>query len=98
MQESIRKDASAPFRRFARPGRKESGWENMKSPRKTTSQAVALVSLAAAILAWPLYSIAQDPPPAPVPKVAEDPKPQQPTPQEAQAPANQQTPSDSQTT
>jgi len=73
----------------------------MKSPRKIPVIRGARVSVALAVLAWPAVSLAQDPPPAPVPKVAQDPvtRPPQARPQQVQPPANQQqAPSDSQTT
>jgi VWFA-related protein len=92
-----------PPRWLARiPDAKKSGWENMKSPRKTDFRNLALASLSAVALAWPASLIAQDPPQAPVPKVAKDPtlSPPQVKPQEAHPvePANPQNPSDSQTT
>src|SRR5262249_45676213 len=87
--------------RLALSRRTKSGWENMKSPRKIALLRGALVSVALAVLAWPAVSLAQDPPPAPVPKVAQDPVPRPPQakPPQAQPPVNQQqAPSDSQTT
>ena len=82
---------------------KEFGWENMKSPRKTPMLRLlpAFLAATALIAAAPLY--AQDPPPAPVPKVSPPPlplpaantAPQQATPAPAQP---NQTVSDSQNT
>jgi Ca-activated chloride channel homolog len=70
----------------------------MKHLRKTAVQKFALVSLAAASLFWPASFVAQDPPPAPVPKVTQDPVTPPPAKAEdAQIPASQQNPTDSQT-
>ena len=70
----------------------------MKRLRKTAVQKFALVSLAAASLFWPASFVAQDPPPAPVPKVTQDPATPPPAKAEdAQIPASQQNPTDSQT-
>jgi VWFA-related protein len=73
----------------------KSGWEPMKSPRKI--KLAPLASLAAVLLAWPFASVAQDPPPAPVPKVAPDktPAPLSSAP-DAQSAPSQQSPSDRQ--
>ena len=71
----------------------------MKSPRKIIVGTLEAALLAAAFLAWPAVLPAQDPPPAPVPKVTPDTPAQAPAKsQDAQAPANPQNPTDSQTT
>ncbi len=70
----------------------------MKSPRKGTLFAVA-AALIPAIFLIPPATVAQDPPPAPVPKVSPDPAPAAATPgQGAQQNPPAQQPSDSQTT
>ena len=75
--------------------KQKSGWETMKSPRKI--KLAPLASIAAIFLAWPSVSFAQDPPPAPVPKVAPDkpPAPLSAAPNQQAAPAPQN-PSDRQ--
>ncbi len=74
----------------------KSGWENMKSPRKTEFLILAALLLAAGLLC-PSSFLAQEPPAAPVPKIPKDaPAQTQPRPQETQIPANQQNLSDSQ--
>ncbi len=75
----------------------KSGWENMKSPRKTTFLILAPLVLASGLLCP--SGLPQEPPSAPVPKVPQDaPPPSQTKPQDTQIPASQQNPSDSQTT
>src|SRR5258707_4090859 len=77
----------------------ESGWENMKSPRKIVLHTIALGCFVAAVLVCPANFAAQDPPSAPVPKVPKDaPAPPPARARDGQIPANQQNPSDSQTT
>src|SRR5260370_5130141 len=81
------------------PSAQKFGWENMKSPRKITLLNLAPVLLCAAIFACPVSFPAQDPPAAPVPKVAPDTGARVPVkPQDTQTPPNQQNPTDSQTT
>ena len=76
----------------------KSGWENMKSLRKTKFLILTPLLFVAGLLC-PCPMLAQEPPSAPVPKVPKDvPPPSQTTPQDSQIPANQQNPSDSQTT
>src|SRR5438552_4511076 len=76
----------------------KSGWENMKSPRKIAVHWLAPILFAAGILPSPSNLVAQDPPPAPVPKVPQDaPAPPPSKSQDTQAPSNQNQ-SDSQTT
>src|SRR5712671_6541449 len=80
-------------------GAQESGWENMKSPRKTMLHVIALACFVTAVLVYPANLAAQDPPSAPVPKVPKDAPASPPAAaQDGQIPANQQNPSDSQTT
>jgi Ca-activated chloride channel family protein len=75
----------------------KSGWENMKSLRKTKFLILAPLVLASGLLCP--SGLPQEPPSAPVPKVPQDaPPPSQTKPQDAQTPASQQNPSDSQTT
>lgn len=78
----------------------KSGWENMKSPRKIRLAALSLAYGAFAFPIWPASALAQDPPPAPVPKVSQDPAQPVPQPQSQDnpPPAAQQNPTDSQTT
>src|SRR5258705_857708 len=73
-----------------------SGWENMKSLRKTKFLALAALLLASGLLCLSGL-LAQEPPAAPVPKVAPDAAKQSPPrPQDSQIPASQQNPTDSQ--
>src|ERR1700687_2864922 len=73
-----------------------SGWENMKSLRKTKLLVLAPLLLASGLLC-PSAHLAQDPPAAPVPKVASDAAKQSPPrPQDSQIPPSQQNPTDSQ--
>ena len=75
----------------------KSGWENMKSLRKTKFLSLAPLVLASSLLCP--SGLPQEPPSAPVPKVPQDaPPPSQTKPQDTQIPASQQNPSDSQTT
>ena len=73
-----------------------SGWENMKSLRKTKFLVLAPLLLASGLLC-PSGLLAQEPPAAPVPKVAPDAAKQNPPrPQDSQIPPSQQNPTDSQ--
>jgi VWFA-related protein len=73
-----------------------SGWENMKSLRKTKLLVLAPLLLASGLLC-PSGLLAQEPPAAPVPKVAPDAAKQSPPrPQDSQIPPSQQNPTDSQ--
>jgi Ca-activated chloride channel homolog len=91
---------TARFRsKFASRTLKKFGWENMKSLWKIAGHKFSLLVLIAAPLAWPASLLAQDPPPAPVPKVTQDAVAPPPVQAEAgQIPASQQNPPDSQTT
>jgi VWFA-related protein len=83
------------------PGRAKFGWENMKSPRKTEIiQLVSALLAAVVLMAGPTITVAQDPPPAPVPKVSPPPISQSPVVADSQqtTPPTVQAPSDSQTT
>jgi Ca-activated chloride channel homolog len=73
-----------------------SGWENMKSLRKTKFLVLAPLLLASGPLCLSGL-LAQEPPAAPVPKVAPDAAKQNPPrPQDSQIPPSQQNPTDSQ--
>src|SRR4029077_6189695 len=73
-----------------------SGWENMKSLRKTKFLVLAPLLLASGLLGLSAL-LAQEPPAAPVPKVAPDAAKQSPPrPQDSQIPPSQQNPTDSQ--
>jgi VWFA-related protein len=73
-----------------------SGWENMKSLRKTKFLVLAPLLLASGLLCLSGL-LAQEPPAAPVPKVAPDAAKQNPPrPQDSQIPPSQQNPTDSQ--
>jgi len=83
------------------PGRAKFGWENMKSPRKTEIlKSVSALLAAVVLMAGPRILVAQDPPPAPVPKVSPPPISQSPAVADAQqtTPPTIQALSDSQTT
>lgn len=78
------------------PNAQNSGWENMKSLRKTKFLILAPLLLASGLLS-PSGLLAQEPPAAPVPKVAPDAAKQNPPrPQDSQIPPSQQNPTDSQ--
>lgn len=62
---------------------KKLGWENMKRPRKSIPLVIARTVIPALFLI-PLATFAQDPPPAPVPKVPQDQAPPVPAPAPAQ--------------
>jgi VWFA-related protein len=71
----------------------------MKRLRKSNLQKFVLATFVAVSLVWPGCFAAQDPPPAPVPKVTQDPVVPPPAkPEDAQIPPSQQNPTDSQTT
>ena len=73
-----------------------SGWENMKSLRKTKFLILTPLLLASGLLCLSGL-LAQEPPAAPVPKVAPDAAKQNPPrPQDSQIPPSQQNPTDSQ--
>lgn len=73
-----------------------SGWENMKSLRKSKFLVLAPLLLASGLLCLSGL-LAQEPPAAPVPKVAPDAAKQNPPrPQDSQIPPSQQNPTDSQ--
>jgi VWFA-related protein len=72
-----------------------SGWENMKSLRKTKFLVLAPLLLACGLLCLSGL-LAQEPPAAPVPKVAPDAAKQNPRPQDSPIPPSQQNPTDSQ--
>src|SRR5258705_6286667 len=72
-----------------------SRWENMKSPRKTKFLVLAPLLLASSLLCLSGL-LAQEPPAAPVPKVAPDAAKQNPPRPDSQIPPSQQNPTDSQ--
>src|SRR5215470_1894122 len=81
MRHRTEKDASRGAMEWGANCPQNFGWENMKSPRKRTLFTVVIALLPALVL-FSVATFAQDPPPAPVPKVPQDQTPPGPAPKQ----------------